>query len=69
MPGRTMTSPSGTRAPRRAWTRHRGATDTHYARPASAEPRTAPRLSGRWSLDADGRLRLSWSLQDAPGAS
>ena len=60
MPSRILTSPSGTdRAPRRAWTRRRREADTHHATPASDTPGTSRRLSGRWSLDADGRLRLT----------
>jgi len=69
MPRNTITSPPRTsHAPRRAGTRHPMATDAHLAAPRSDGPRPAGSLLGRWSLDADGRLRLEWSL-GGPAAS
>ena len=70
MPRHTITSPPRTgHAPRRAGTRHLGVTDIHLATPRSDAPSPSGSLLGRWSLDADGRLRLEWSLGGRPAAS
>ena len=69
MPSRTMTTfPSTDRAPRRASHRDPGPAHAHCAAVLPGPPGGSG-LIGHWSLGADGRLRLEWSLREAPDRS